>query len=227
LSFLGNLFGKKQSSTPSDHEPSETMRSITVWAKDETTARRLATDEYFLAGILLEDKKVAFLDALSKAGGYSYAVSRNRSRGGYDVKITLREASFASARAAQVLEEPGAWNAEAEAWDAVAKQEWWRAAGLGQAAYEALVTAFFDDSLKTEDKNKVIAALGEIHKARAIASPTEGKGNEVVRPSAVEMSLIMALGQIGLDRSKLLSDQDLHKAVANYLEHVRLSSKKR
>lgn len=82
MSSLHNLSAK---------EPAQDT-SITLWAEDEATAQRLATDEYFLSGVLMSDgSSVAknFQEALGKGGSLSHKIFRNLTRGGYNVQLTV------------------------------------------------------------------------------------------------------------------------------------------
>lgn len=105
MDFLRNLFGKKQPTATSSNSESKGSEqsvptkgnakngvSISLWAKDEATANRLATDQFFLMGVLMGDSSSAtknFLAALNKGGTLSHKVFRNSAKGGYNVEITV------------------------------------------------------------------------------------------------------------------------------------------
>jgi hypothetical protein len=83
MNFLRNLFKKKQPAAGTN---------ITLWVKDEATAKQLTTDQFFLLGVLMGDGSNAsknFQEALGKGGSLLHKVSRNSTKGGYNVELTV------------------------------------------------------------------------------------------------------------------------------------------
>jgi hypothetical protein len=91
MDFLKNLFGKKQDATESSSKPAGI--TITLWSRTEESAKELATDKFFLMGILsrnTSDNNVkSFLDALGKGGSLSHNISNNSTKGGFNVELTI------------------------------------------------------------------------------------------------------------------------------------------
>ena len=76
--------------------PANTGASITLWAQDEATAKSLATDQYYLMGVLMGDNSAstkAFLDSLGKGGSLTYKTTPNSVKGGYNVELTVTPAT--------------------------------------------------------------------------------------------------------------------------------------
>lgn len=66
--------------------------SITLWAEDEATANNLVTDQFFLLGALLDSDSAdvqTFKEALGEGGSLSYTMSPNRTKGGFNVELTV------------------------------------------------------------------------------------------------------------------------------------------
>ena len=91
--------------------PSVTVASVTIWAEDEATARRLVTDGQFLVATLRPTvaTEAAFLAAITDnvGGKISGELSRNPTRGGFDVSLVMEkeiENRELAARAAKAYE---------------------------------------------------------------------------------------------------------------------------
>jgi HEAT repeat protein len=66
--------------------------TLTLWAQDDATANKLATDRFYLFGVLKADpspETEAFLEAMD-SGALSHAITPNPAKGGFDVELTVR-----------------------------------------------------------------------------------------------------------------------------------------